>query len=237
MTQGELEDLYRAWRQQVGLVPHSYDLSRTTASLNDGCIDLSGTDVAQLEPDPRLFIRGGDFAFQTHASIDTSPAAGGAVLAAHPGSWSLKLLPTASPDVLTVRLDIYGKSNAAGYPGVAGDLVRLNAGLACSGYPCDFNIAFTLLGISDAESSARLYLDGVPADEYRGDKLDGIHFEEVYTNETQVVQLGNNSAASAGMTGTLIDPRFYNTYLSPSEIGGVRDAQLAAECEASSCHP
>jgi hypothetical protein len=235
---GALENDYRNWRMQVGSIPHEYNVGNSWAKIDQLCIDVSfPNDVVELEQNEQLWFRGGDFSFQTRIELNAVPSATGGVVAQHPGSWSLELTPGSLADTVAVNLEMFGKDTASvGYPGAAGDLVSIGSEIACA-VPCDFNVAFTVLGITGGESSVRLYLDNVPVAEYRGDASDNLEFSEVYANESSPVLLGNDSSGMSGLEGKLIDPRFFRMSLTPMEVAAVLAEQSAEACPSSGCHP
>ena len=236
-TQAAMETDYRLWRQRVGRLPVEFNLASSTADITDGCIDFeAGEQFAELIHHDLIAFREGDFSFQTQLELDSPPVATGAVIAEHPGSWKMSLLPTATPNSVLVKLDIQAKNAGYERPGLPGDVITLNGTFNCA-VPCSANIAFTVLGIVYFESSARLYIDGETVDEFYGNGLSAPYFREVYAAGTETVFLGNNSTGQSPIDGRLIDPRFFTLNLTPAEVVDVMSEQIAVTCEeAASCH-
>jgi hypothetical protein len=233
----ELEQDYRSWRQEVGVIPLYVNPGVSNAGIEDLCYDFIGpAEAIEFWRNPKVDFREGDFTFQTQVALDKAPASGGTTIAEHSGSWSLEVKPFPPSGLVNVTLKLVGKSpSVAGYPGAPGDVLTLSGVTECS-VPCEFNVAFTVLGIADDESSARLYLNEAPVAEYIGNRKDQIRFKEVYATETSRVVLGNGESGQTGMTGKLIDPRFYLLNLSPAEIAAVALEQSGQVCDSGGCH-
>lgn len=232
-----LEEQYRDWRQTVGKIAVEFDQLNTIAAVDGLCIDLDGNrEVAQLQKDSRFSFREGDFSFQARVDLDSYPGANGAVIAEKSQSWSLSLAEVAQPGMVEIRLDVQGRNTGvAGFPGATGDLVSIANTVACD-IPCSMNVAFTLLGITAAETSARLYVDGLPVAEFRGNGKAPPDFSEVYSDDTSAVRIGNNLSRSAGFPGKIVDPRFYLLSLTPAEVVSVIDEQAEVLCDSGGCH-
>ena len=237
-TRAILEQDYRDWRQIVGRETVEYNLDTSTADLSGGCVDITAAgQYAELETNELLTFREGDFSFQTQLELNSVPDVGGAVIAEHPGSWTLSLEPDVTPGDLLVRLDIRGKNSGIAHPGAPGDLITLTAPLACAA-PCSANIAFTVLGFSYTESGIRLYVDGtVGAEQPPTDNKTAPLIREVYASGTEEIFLGNSAAGDAAIDGRLVDPRFYTLTLTPAEVSAVLAEQNAAGCGGAGCHP
>jgi hypothetical protein len=224
----------------VGVLPLDFNEANTNADTTAGCVDVMAADqVAELEHNDLFAFREGDFSFQTLLELDAPPAETGAVIAEHPGSWTLSLFPGATPGNLLLRLEVRAKDGGIIRPGLPGDLLTLEGPLACAS-PCSANIAFTILGLSYAKSSARIYIDGVMVDEFHGNQANKNtppNIKEVYATGTEAVILGNDASGTAAIQGRLVDPRFFSMNLTPDEVAVVMAEQDLNICAESSCHP
>jgi hypothetical protein len=233
-----LEKDYRDWRQTVGLIPNVFDGAATSARVEGLCIDVAGNDeVAQLASNARYQFREGDFSFQARIEFAELPGVNGAVIAEHPQSWTLTAFETPESGMLDIQFDMRARDTRnADFPGTPGDLVSIGGRVACD-IPCTMNIAFSLLGITGAETSARLYVDGIPLAEFRGNgKALPPDFMEVYADESSPVLIGNNAHGTAGFSGRIVDPIFYLLSLTPAEVVAVMDAQDDIVCDSGGCH-
>ncbi len=233
----QLEQQYRNWRQSVGLIEVPLDEAETTAQIDGYCIDLDGGNaVAEYEHDERFLFREGDFSFQAQLELDAYPSDYGVIIAEHPQSWSLALAPGQQIGQVDIQLNLRGRDTSiVEFPGQPGDLISIGGSVECV-VPCTMNVAFTLLGITGSETSARLYVDGIPLAEFRGNGKAWPDFSEVFADEFSPLRLGNNGSGSAGFPGKIIDPRFYLLSLTPVEVATVMGEQDAIVCDSGGCH-
>jgi hypothetical protein len=222
-TVNSLEQAYRAWRMDIGTIDHTYDLSRSTGQIDDDKVSFSNSDqVVTIAPNDRLLFRESDFSFQTYLQLESIPAAAGTVVAEHQESWKLWLEPGSTANTVTVHVAFTASTvRENSRPGNPGNTVELQAETPCT-IPCQFDVAFTVLGVTSDDSSVRLYIEGSPRDEFRANPKDDILFSEIYASKEDPISLGNDESNNKGLIGRLVAPTFYNLSLSPAEVDARR---------------
>ncbi len=190
----DLERQYRAWRRRVGRFGFDVQSLQGAATAGNGAFDFDG-GAAVLAWNDRFAFHDGDFSMQARVA-PRSIGPDEQSIAEHPGSWRLRILADGRVEVAVRDTN----------PGIETRLVSQ----AALEPEIEHNVAFTIYGWRNSESTVRLYLDGQLQAE---------------TNEIETVnpslespQIGNGPDGFTPYRGSLRDLAFYQVALTADEI-------------------